>query len=141
MSTMSNLRTNRRQALATGLSVLGGAALLPRGLNAMPLPGGFDESTDLGDRILVLVRMYGGNDGLNTVCPFEDDAYHNARPDIRLKPEEVLAIDEQRGLHPEMSNLHRLWNDGEVAIVEGVGYPKPVLSHFKSFDIWDNSVH
>ena len=139
MTPMKNMRTNRRQALAAGLSALGGAALLPRGVAAQPLLGSFDESIDLGDRILVLVRMYGGNDGLNTICPFEDDTYHNARPDLRLKPEEVLRIDDQRGFHPELSSLHDLWNSGEMAIVEGVGYPKPVLSHFKSFDIWDSA--
>ena len=134
---------DRRQVLLSGLSWMGAAALLPHSASAarraLQETLATAGAADLGDRILVVVQMYGGNDGLNTVVPFENDVYHNQRPAIRLAPDELLKIDELRGFHPKLANLFNLWKQGEVAIVEGCGYPDPVLSHFKSFDIWNHA--
>jgi len=88
------------------------------------------------DKILVVVEMNGGNDGLNTVIPHGDDAYHKARPTLRLTKQQVVRVDDHTGLNPAMRSLDRLLQQGELAIVQGVGYPNPDRSHFESMDIW-----
>ncbi len=90
-------------------------------------------------RLLVLVELKGGNDGLNTVVPYADDAYHRLRPRIALRPDEVLQLDRRTGLHPALKPLMPLWEARELAIVQGVGYPVPNLSHFRSIEIWDTA--
>jgi uncharacterized protein (DUF1501 family) len=89
---------------------------------------------------LVLVTLYGGNDGLNTVIPIEDTAYAAARPALAYRPDETLALDQGLGLHPGLVGFKRLWDGGQLAIVRGVGYPNPNLSHFRSMDIWQSGV-
>ena len=88
------------------------------------------------NRTLVLVELTGGNDGLSTVVPHADAAYHRARPTLRLAPKECLALDARRGLHPSLAGIHRLYQEGRVAIIDGAGYPSPVRSHFRSLEIW-----
>jgi uncharacterized protein (DUF1501 family) len=87
-------------------------------------------------KTLVLVTLYGGNDGLNTVIPYADPAYHDARPELAYKPEEVLHLDDALGLNPGMKGFADLFRSGRLAIVRGVEYPKPDHSHFRSMDIW-----
>jgi uncharacterized protein (DUF1501 family) len=87
-------------------------------------------------RTLVLVTLYGGNDGLNTVIPYADPAYHDARPQLAYQPSEVLRVDGQLGLNPGLTGFARLYADHRLAIVRGVQYPKPDHSHFRSMDIW-----
>ncbi|MDQ2796658.1 MAG: DUF1501 domain-containing protein [Actinomycetota bacterium] len=89
--------------------------------------------------ILVLLTMYGGNDGLNTVIPYADPAYHDSRPDLAYKPEEVLHLDDTLGLNPGLKGMSDLWAQKKLAIVRGVGYPKPDHSHFRSMDIWQTA--
>ena len=91
------------------------------------------------DRILVLVELKGGNDGLNTVVPYTDSAYYQMRPVIGIKPDEVIRLDGTTGLHPELKPLLALWEKGELGIVQGVGYPQPNLSHFRSIEIWETA--
>ena len=127
---------DRRGVLQSGLALMGGAAMLPvacaTGAGARTREG----SSLAGAKRLVLVELFGGNDGLETVIPYEEDIYHNNRPTTRIPKKEVLPIDDYRGFHPAMPNLRRAWDEGRMAIVEGCGYPVPVLSHFKSFEIW-----
>jgi uncharacterized protein (DUF1501 family) len=92
-----------------------------------------------GSGILVLLTMYGGNDGINTVIPYADNAYHDARPELSYRPEEVLHLDAQLGLNPAMKGMAELWGKHNLAIVRGVGYPKPDHSHFRSMDIWQTA--
>lgn len=87
-------------------------------------------------RTLVLLQLSGGNDGLSTLVPFADDAYLRARPLTRVEPAEVLRLDERVGLHPSLTGLRALYGEGRLALVEGVGYPEPDRSHFRSLDIW-----
>ncbi len=89
--------------------------------------------------ILVLVTMYGGNDGLNTVVPYADPAYHDARPELAYSHDEVLPLDDQLGLNPGLKGLSGLWQEQKLAIVRGVGYPQPDHSHFRSMDIWQTA--
>ncbi len=90
-------------------------------------------------RLLILVELKGGNDGLNTVVPHADAAYYALRPRIAIRAEEVLPLGSGFGLHPALQPLLSLWQAGELAIVHGVGYPKPNLSHFRSIEIWDTA--
>jgi len=90
-------------------------------------------------RLLILVELKGGNDGLNTVVPFADPAYARLRPRLAIARDTLLALSESAGLHPSLETLMPLWKDGQLAIVQGVGYPDPNLSHFRSIEIWDTA--
>ena len=91
------------------------------------------------EKVLVVLELTGGNDGLNTVIPYGDDLYHKNRPTLRFKKDRVLKIDDHIGLHPSLNGLHQLHEKGELAIVQGVGYPNPDRSHFESMDIWQSA--
>ena len=95
------------------------------------------RAASAAERILVLIELKGGNDGLNTVVPYADDSYYQLRPVIGIKREDVIRLDAQTGLHPELKALLPLWEKGELGIVQGVGYPQPNLSHFRSIEIWE----
>ncbi|TWT59102.1 hypothetical protein KOR42_24910 [Thalassoglobus neptunius] len=88
------------------------------------------------DNILVVVQMSGGNDGLNTVIPHSHDEYKKSRPTLAISKDDVFAIDDDFGLHPELNGFADLLEDGRLGIVQGVGYPNPNRSHFESMDIW-----
>jgi uncharacterized protein (DUF1501 family) len=88
------------------------------------------------DRSLVVVQLSGGNDGLNTVVPYGDGLYYDWRPDVRIEPDQVLHLDDQFGFNPSMEPVKVLWDEGKVAVLNGVGYPSPNRSHFRSMDIW-----
>ena len=89
------------------------------------------------DHVLVILQLGGGNDGLNTLVPYTDGQYYTARPQIGIKPDAVLKLNERVGLHPNLKGIKELWDRGKVAIVEGVGYPNPSYSHFQSIRIWE----
>src|SRR5262245_54358735 len=89
-----------------------------------------------GDRVLVVVEMTGGNDGLNMVVPHADDLYYKARPTLAVPRKRVLRIDDRVGLHPQLSNMLQR---KELAVVQGVGYPNPNRSHFESMDVWQSA--
>jgi len=97
------------------------------------------RAASVSDRVLVLVELKGGNDGLNTVVPYADPAYAALRPTLALKPDVVLPLDEKVGLHPALEPLMPLWAQGELAVLQGLGYPSPNLSHFRSIEIWDSA--
>lgn len=87
-------------------------------------------------KILVVVQLSGGNDGLNTVVPFEDDLYYKSRPTLGIAKNEVLKLNDQLGFNPAMSAMRELYDDGLLSIINNVGYPNPDRSHFRSMDIW-----
>ena len=89
--------------------------------------------------LLVLVELKGGNDGLNTVVPYADETYYALRPRLAIVRDQVLQLDERAGLHPGLEPLLSLWQAGELAVVQGLGYPSPNLSHFRSIEIWDTA--
>jgi uncharacterized protein (DUF1501 family) len=93
----------------------------------------------VGDRVLVVVTLYGGNDGLNTVIPAGDPAYQQARADLAYQPHEVLSLGDGLGLNPGMTGFKSLWDAGRLAVVRGVGYPNPDHSHFRSMAIWQTA--
>ncbi|MDQ2756977.1 MAG: DUF1501 domain-containing protein [Actinomycetota bacterium] len=92
-----------------------------------------------GTPILVLVTMYGGNDGLSTVVPYAEAAYHDARPDLAFGADEVITLDETHGLNPGLSGLGDLWGRGKLAVVRGVGHPALERSHFRAIDVWQTA--
>ena len=99
------------------------------------------RATDVkpGGRTLVVVQLDGGNDGLNTIIPFGDENYARFRKELRIKPDEVLKLDDAVGLHPAMKSAAQLFEKGRLTIVQGVGYPNPNRSHFESMSIWHHA--
>ena len=127
--------TRRRFLTASGV-VAGGA--LAAGATAYGLRDILATKSDgpVGGRTLVLVTLYGGCDGLNTVIPYADEAYAAARPGLSYTGDQVLRLDDSLGLNPGLTGLHKLYGEKRLAVVRGVGYPKPDRSHFRSMDIW-----
>jgi len=91
------------------------------------------------DRVLVVVQLAGGCDGLNTVVPFTDERYYKARPRIALQKDKVHKLSDSLGLHTEMTDFKKLFDDGLLGVVTNVGYPNPNRSHFKSTDVWETA--
>jgi uncharacterized protein (DUF1501 family) len=129
--------TRRKFLIASGVTA---GAALAAGAGAFTLKeildtaGWQDKAPD--SRTLVLLTLYGGNDGLNTVIPYADPAYQAARPALAYQPGEVLHLDAQLGLNPGLKGFAGLFGRKGLAIVRGVEYPKPDHSHFRSMDIW-----
>lgn len=92
-----------------------------------------------GTPILVMITLYGGNDGLNTVIPYTDPIYFSSRPEISYKPETMLPLDSELAFNPAMKSMKKLWDEKKVAIVRGVGYPNPDRSHFSSMAKWQTA--
>ena len=87
-------------------------------------------------KILVIIQLSGGNDGLNTIVPYENDLYYNFRPTLGIKKSEVIKVSDQLGLNPNLKGLRALYDQGSLSIINNVGYPNPDRSHFRSMDIW-----
>jgi uncharacterized protein (DUF1501 family) len=132
---------NRRRFLITSAGV--GAAGLLSGAVAVSWPdllrAAQDRPLPANAGVLVIVSLYGGNDGVNTLIPYADNAYHDARPELAYAPRDVLHLDQQLGLNPAMKGLAQLWDQRQLAIVRGVSYPQPDHSHFRSMDIWQTA--
>jgi uncharacterized protein (DUF1501 family) len=133
-------RLSRRQFLA-GAGALGAAAAA----GALAITRPWDQAAKPASASavtsgpLVLITLYGGNDGLNTVIPYNDPAYLSLRPNLGYQPSEVLPLADGMALNPKMPGLQSLWKSGHLAIVRGVGYPNPNLSHFASMAIWQTA--
>jgi uncharacterized protein (DUF1501 family) len=132
------MNMKRREFLQAGLYGLGiGAAGL------VPVPPLFAQAARAasgeGGRILVVLEMSGGNDGLNTVVPHGDDAYYKHRPKIGIRPARVRKIDDHFGFNPGMAGFERIYKDGKLAIVHGCGYENPSFSHFTSMAYWQTA--
>jgi len=91
------------------------------------------------DRILVVIQMDGGNDGLNTVIPFADAKYAEVRKELRIPEREIHKLSDEIGLHPSMKGMSDLFEEGRVSIIQGVGFPNPNRSHFESMAIWQHA--
>ena len=89
-----------------------------------------------GKKNLVVIQLTGGNDTLNTVIPYNDGLYYDNRRTVAYKPESVLPISDELAFNPKMGSMKRLWDDGKMALINGIGYPSPNRSHFRSMDIW-----
>lgn len=135
-----HLPTTRREFLglsSKGIGLLAFSQFAPQflvesALAATPAP-------EKDRSVLVLVQLAGGNDGLNTLIPFEDADYYRLRPTLGIAREKVLPTTDIAGLHPSCTAMHRLFKDGKLAIVQNVGYPNPNRSHFRSTEIWETA--
>src|SRR5437773_7612066 len=143
---MQKLLSTRRLFLQRGLTLLAATPTIPTFLDqtVMALAATSDgartqKPTGKDGTILVVVQMSGGNDGLNMVVPYADDAYHRARPGIGISADKALRIDHYIGLHPNLAPLKKLFDDGRMSVIQGVGYPNPNRSHFRSMDIWHSA--
>lgn len=125
---------NRREFLAHS-SLIALAPTVPAFLSRIARAG---ESAANG-RILVVIQMSGGNDGINTVVPFADEGYVKHRDKLRIRTDELIKINDQVGLHPALRSIAELLHDGRLAIVQGVGYPNPDRSHDVSMAIWQTA--
>ena len=143
---MSDFLKTRRDFLRTGIWGASASWTVPlflertfgemdtsaRDLATQPVSGKDDE-------ILIVLQMAGGNDGLNTVVPFGDDAYHKARPTLGKAQKDLIQLQDGLGLNNKLKGLAGLYDEGELAIVQGVGYPNPNRSHFVSTSIWETA--
>src|SRR5258705_37033 len=132
---MDHCGWSRRQLLKTGLGTglvgaLGMPTFFARAATALA------AEAAASDRILVVLELSGGNDGLNTLVPYGDDAYYRHRPTIGLKAPRLRKIDELFGFSPGMAGFERLYKDGRLAVVHGCGYDNPSFSHFSSMAYW-----
>lgn len=127
------MTTTRRQFLSTAI---GSSAVVTFGSTAPGFLLRAAERKAADERILVVVQMSGGNDGLNTVVPFADKNYRKMRPKLAIPKSDVLKIDKQLGFHPSLDGFADLLEAGHLSIVQGVGYENPNHSHFESMDIW-----
>ena len=134
-------KISRKEFIKLSSIIAGGSILIPRWL--YPFISN-SNSLDLlrnsfNDKIVVVVNLNGGNDGLNTVIPYQDSNYYSLRPDIAISNDSVLPITSDLGLHPSLTHLANYWNQGKLCIVENVGYSNQNLSHFRSTDIWQSA--
>ncbi len=125
----------RRDFLSAGLVSVAGGVIVPPILAKGVFAAGIDGIHN--DRVLVVLQLAGGNDGLNAVVPYADPAYLTARPTIGIKPADVLHIDASVGLNPALKNVKALYDAGQVSIVQGVGYDNPTYSHFENLYVWE----
>ncbi|MBN8677346.1 MAG: DUF1501 domain-containing protein [Chitinophagales bacterium] len=121
----------RRDFLKSG-SLATAALWMPGFLKSLETPG----AVPVNGRKLVIIQLSGGNDGLNTIIPVRNDIYYKERPRLGIKREQALTLTDEAGIHPALSGLKSLWDDGSMAILNSVGYPNPDRSHFRSMDIW-----
>jgi len=131
---------NRRDFLRmTGLSAVGTPLLLGAqpltAFGVSPLLGSL-ANADCGDRILVLIRLKGGNDGLNTIIPRGNDEYYNIRPGLAITENNLWGLNDEYGMPNSMEALRPFWEEGKMRVVHNVGYPEANYSHFRSSDIW-----
>ena len=127
---------NRRDFLrfAVGASVLPETMLSRAGVAWAATPAGAHYRN-----LLMLIELKGGNDGLNTVVPYASPAYYALRPKLAIARDRVIQLSDAAGLHPALEPLLALWKSRELAVLQGVGYPEPNLSHFRSIEIWDTA--
>jgi uncharacterized protein (DUF1501 family) len=121
----------RRDFLKHSALATAGTWLIPSFLKA------FDAQVpNFEGKRLIIIQLSGGNDGLNTVIPFENDIYYNSRPRLAIPKESVLKLNTEQGFHPAMGKMKQLYDEGLLCVFNSVGYPNPDRSHFRSMDIW-----
>ncbi|QJB34972.1 DUF1501 domain-containing protein [Chitinophaga oryzae] len=125
---------NRRRFLQVG-SLASATLLMPKFLKAFET----GALVPPGNKVLVIVQLSGGNDGLNTIIPYRNDIYYRSRPALGIRREAALSLNDDLGIHPALQGLKALYDDGAMGILNNVGYPNPDRSHFRSMDIWHSA--
>ena len=124
----------RRSFLQVG-SLATASLMLPKFLKAFEQP----IAVPPGNKVLIVLQLSGGNDGLNTVIPIRNDIYYKVRPRLGIAKDKSLILTDETGLHPSLTAFKELYDDGSLGIMNGVGYPNPDRSHFRSMDIWHSA--
>jgi uncharacterized protein (DUF1501 family) len=137
-------KIGRREFLRAGLVFGAGAAGLAAGYAAVPdvfarAMYAAKQEKVTNDKVLVMIQLAGGNDGLQTVIPLTDQSYRDLRPQLSRSADEALHISSEFGLNKNLVGTKKLWDDGKLAIVQGVGYPEPSFSHFDSIRVWETA--
>ena len=137
-------KIGRREFLRAGLVFGAGAAGLAAGYAAVPdvfarAMYAAKQEKVVNDKVLVMIQLAGGNDGLQTVIPLADQTYRDMRPQLSKSADEALPISKDFGLNKNLTGTKKLWDEGKLAIVQGVGYPKPSFSHFDSIRVWETA--
>ena len=137
-------KLNRRDFLRAGLVFGAGASGLAAGYAAVPdifarAVYAAKEEKIVNDKVLLMIQLAGGNDGLQTVMPLSDPAFRDLRPQLSKAADSALAINKDVGLNKNLAGVKKLYDAGKVAIVQGVGYPKPSFSHFDSIRVWETA--
>ena len=129
--------TSRRAFIKKSALATVGGMMIPNFLKAFEIQnlGAIQTS----EKVLVIIQLSGGNDGLNTVVPYRNDIYYKSRPSIAIPSEKVLKLNDDLGLNPAMESLRSLYDNGLVSVINNVGYPNPDRSHFRSMDIWQTA--
>jgi uncharacterized protein (DUF1501 family) len=128
--------------MRNGMLVVSSGMVMPsifsRGIASAQMMADAGEKSSLAasDHVLIVVQMAGGNDGLSTLVPYTDGQYRKHRPTLALAEKSVIPLDDRLALHPNLAPLKSLWDQGHLALIEGVGYPNQSLSHFEAMDIW-----
>ncbi|MCR6721704.1 MAG: DUF1501 domain-containing protein [Chitinophagaceae bacterium] len=121
----------RKEFLQIG-SLAATSLLVPKFLKAFEEPA----RVPAGNKVLVVLQLSGGNDGLNTIIPYRNDIYFKSRPGIGIARDKALSLTDEAGMHPSLTSFKALFDEGGLGIINGVGYPNPDRSHFRSMDIW-----
>lgn len=124
----------RKEFIQIG-SLATAAMMLPKFLKAFES----GSMVPLGNKVVVILQLSGGNDGLNTVIPVRNDIYYRSRPRLGIKKDKALTLTDEVGLHPALTAFKELYDDGSLSIINNVGYPNPDRSHFRSMDIWHSA--
>src|SRR5688500_3030201 len=124
----------RRQFIQVG-SLATASFLVPKFLRAFE----GNAMVPAGNKVVVILQLSGGNDGLNTVIPVRNDIYYRSRPKLGIVKEKALTLTDEVGLHPQLTAFADAYNDGALGILNSVGYPNPDRSHFRSMDIWHSA--
>ena len=127
------MKVNRRQFLKSS-SLATTALFVPKFLQAFPSQPGNNNG-----KVLVVIQLSGGNDGLNTIIPYQDDLYYQSRPGLGLKGNDLIRMTDTVAFHKNLYEFASLFDEGEVSILNSVGYPNPNRSHFRSMDIWQSA--
>ncbi len=136
----------RREFLTKGLGLIAVTATVPSFLSRTSLVFAADPTSHIAPtngrdgKILVVIQLSGGNDGLNTIVPYAHDPYYRARPILAVPKDKVLKLNGEIGLHPVLTPLKEFYDAGKLTVLQGVGYPNPDRSHFRSMEIWQTAV-
>ncbi len=124
---------SRKEFLKIG-SLASASLMVPGFLKAFE----YSPRPEPGKKKLIIIQLTGGNDGLNTIIPYRNDIYYRNRPQIKITPDRVLTLNDEIGINPYLKGIKELYDKGEVCLLNGVGYPQPNRSHFRSMDIWQS---
>jgi len=125
---------NRKTFIRTG-SLAVASLFFPNFLDALTLP----EAIAMNGKTLIILQLSGGNDGLNTIIPVKNDIYYKSRNQISIKENDALLLTDEAGINPNLKYFKELYDNGELAVMNNVGYPEPNKSHFRSMDIWQTA--